>query len=426
MEMRLARLRVRSSSTEEEIAVSVLPYRKDLLELIERERQRARRVVLVTGYNSSLATGIANHLGLTALVVPSSSRCDALRQRFGEGGFDYVGSSRDDLAVWRVARMAYVVDAPPSVERSARELANLAAVLGSARPTLGDWVRAFRLHQWLKNVLLFVPLLAAHRYTEWPLVLDALVAFLCFGLCASSVYILNDLLDLRDDRQHPTKRFRPFASGRLSIRAGLVAFPLLLAAAFGIALWLVPIGLAQGLACYYALTVAYSMWLKRRLVIDVIILAALYTLRIIVGAVALDIPLSFWLLAFSMFMFSSLALVKRYAELRQLRAQGASEQAHGRGYLVDDLQMIASLGAACGYVAVMVLALYINDPKTTQLYRHQELIWFACPMLLAWISRVWMVAHRGAMNDDPVVFAMRDRVSLLLGALMALVIYAAT
>jgi len=298
--------------------------------------------------------------------------------------------------------------------------------IGSQHGELRDWARALRLHQWLKNLLIFVPLLAAHRYTEWSLVLDALLAFLCFSLCASSVYILNDLLDLRDDRHHVHKRSRAFAAGRLSIQSGLIAFPLLLITPFGLGIWLLPIAFTIGLACYYAVTLAYSMWLKRRMVIDVITLAALYTLRIIVGAVALGIPLSFWLLAFSMFIFLSLALVKRYAELFQVRAQSKGDKARGRGYFADDLQMIASLGAASGYMAVMVLALYINDGRTTQLYSHQEFIWLACPLLLTWITRVWMLAHRGVMNEDPVIFAVRDHVSLSIGALIALVFWAAT
>jgi 4-hydroxybenzoate polyprenyltransferase len=206
----------------------------------------------------------------------------------------------------------------------------------------------------------------------------------------------------------------------------LAIFPLLLIAAFALALWQLPLLFTAGLATYYALTLAYSLALKRRMVIDVITLAGLYTLRIIIGAAALSIALSFWLLALSMFMFLSLALVKRYAELFHVRGQGIAEQARGRGYFPDDLQMIAALGAAAGYMAVMVLALYINDAHTAQLYRRPEFIWLACPLLLTWISRVWMLAHRGQMNEDPVIFAVRDRVSLSIGALLALVFWAAT
>lgn len=416
-----------------EMDVAVLPYNDSVIDLITRERGRGRKVVLATASHRRLAEQVAAHLNLFDEVIATAgdrnlsahAKRDALIGNFGERGFDYAGNSHDDLPVWGSTRHAFVVDASASVERKARALGNVAGVIQTPRPALRDWSKALRLHQWLKNLLIFVPLLAAHRLAEWPLLLHGILAFIAFGLCASSVYILNDLLDLRDDRHHAKKKSRPFASGRLSIRSGLVAFPTLLTAAFGLAIWQLPTAFTLGLGCYYVLTLAYSLWLKRRMVIDVIVLAAFYTLRIIAGAVALEIPLSFWLLAFSMFMFLSLALVKRYAELFQVRARSNDEKAPGRGYFADDLSMIASLGAASGYMAVMVLALYINDARTTPLYRYQQVIWLACPLLLTWISRVWMLTHRGAMNEDPVIFAVRDRVSLSIGALIALVFWAA-
>ena len=416
-----------------QVDVTSLPYDRAVIEFIESERSRGRRVVLATASHRLLAEQVAGHLALFDEVIATESgrnlaadvKRDALIESFGKGGFDYLGNSGDDLPVLGSARAGYLANASPAVERRARGLGNLSRVISTARSSWKDWARALRLHQWLKNLLLFVPLLAAHRYADGPLVLDAVTAFLCFGLCASSVYVLNDLLDLRDDRHHARKRLRPFAAGQLSIQQGLVAFPLLVGGAFALAAWRLPPAFVGGMAAYYVLTLAYSLWLKRRTVIDVMTLAALYTLRIIVGALALGIPLSFWLLAFSMFIFLSLALVKRYAELFQLRAQGAMDKARGRGYFADDLGMIASLGAASGYIAVLVLALYINDPATRELYRQQEVIWLACPLLLAWISRVWMLAHRGLMNEDPVVFAVQDRASLLIGVLVAAVFWAA-
>ena len=417
-----------------ELDVSVLPYNKAVIDLIEAERGRGRRVVLATASHRRLADRVAEHLALFDEVIATDkdrnlsakTKRDALVGTYGDRGFDYAGNSQDDLPVWGAARQAYLVNASPATERRARKIGNVAGVLASELPALRDWAKAMRLHQWLKNLLIFVPLLASHRYTDLNLVFDGLLAFLCFCLCASSVYILNDLLDLRDDRHHTRKRFRPFASGRISIQAGLIAFPALLVGAFALAIWQLPLAFTGGLATYYALTLAYSMVLKRRMVIDVITLAGLYTMRIIVGAIALSIPLSFWILAFSMFMFLSLALVKRYAELFDVRTKGSEEKARGRGYFTDDLQMIASLGAASGYMAVMVLALYINDARTLQLYRQPEFIWLACPLLLTWISRVWMLAHRGAMHEDPIIFAVRDRVSLSIGTLLALVFWAAT
>lgn len=417
-----------------DVDVAVLPYDRVVIEFIETERARGRRIVLATASHRRLAERVAAHLQLFDDVIATDAgrnlsaetKRDALVEAFGEQGFDYVGNSHDDLPVWRAARHAYVANPMPVVEQRARKLGNVAAVLRSERVTLRDWARALRLHQWLKNLLLFVPLFAAHRYTELPLVLDALLAFLCFSLCSSSVYILNDLLDLGDDRRHPGKRSRPFASGRLSIHAGLAVLPLFLVAAFALALWQLPLAFAGVLATYYGLTLAYSLSLKRHMVVDVITLAALYTLRVIAGTVALGLSLSFWLLAFSMFIFLSLALVKRYAELFDARAEGRLEKVRGRGYFHDDLEMVAALGAAAGYMAVMVLALYINDENTTRLYRRPEVIWLACPLLLAWVSRVWMLAHRGRMHEDPVIFAVQDRLSLAIGALIAIVFWAAT
>lgn len=417
-----------------ELDVSILPYDNRVIELIETERGRGRPVVLATASHVRLANQVAGHLALFDKIIASdvdhnlggNNKRDVLVQIFGNQGFDYAGNSRDDLPSWKAARRAYVVNASSTTERLARDIGNVAGVLSSRGATLRDWVMALRLHQWLKNLLIFIPLLAAHRYMELPLVFDALLAFLCFGLCASSVYIVNDLLDLRDDRLHARKRFRPFASGRLPIQSGLVVALALLVSAFALAIWQLPLIFIAGLAAYYALTLAYSLALKRRMVIDVIILAGLYTLRIVMGAVPLGIPLSFWLLAFSMFIFVSLALVKRYAELVNLHALDGAEKARGRGYCPNDLQMVASLGTASGYVAVMILALYINDAPTRQLYRYPEFIWLACPLLLTWISRVWMLAHRGEMNQDPVIFAVRDRISLSIGGLLAVTFWAAT
>ena len=413
--------------------VSAMPYDPKVIEFILAERERGRRVVLATASDRKLADQVAEHLPLFDEVIATepdhnlsgTAKRDALVQAYGERGFDYAGNSSDDLPVWGIARQAYLVNASARIEERARKVGNVAAVLRSQPPAVREWARALRLQQWLKNLLVFVPLLAAHRYRELPLLVDALFAFLCFSFCASSVYILNDLLDLRDDRRHPRKRLRPFASGRLSIQSGLVVFPILLALAGALAAWQLPRSFLIGLGTYYAITLAYSLVLKRRMVVDVITLAGLYTLRIIVGAVALDIPLSFWLLAFSMFIFLSLALAKRYAELFTVSAEGAGQQVPGRGYSSGDLQMIASLGAASGYMAVMVLALYINDARTVQLYRNPRMIWLACPLLLTWTSRVWMLAHRGLMHDDPLIFAVRDRVSLLIGALLAVVFWAA-
>lgn len=416
-----------------EIDVSLLPYDPVVIEMIEVERKSGRTIILATATHHSLAVQIAAHLNLFDLVLATDGsrnltaerKRDLLVELYGNRGFDYVGNSRDDLSVWAASRKAYVVNPETGVERRAKALGNVKQVIVSNSSSYKDWQQALRLHQWTKNALIFVPLLAAHQLTNLMLVWQGILAFVLFGLCASSVYLLNDLLDLADDRYHHSKRSRPFASGKLSIKSGLLLFPLLLVVAFGGAAALLPWEFGAALVGYYVLTLLYSLLLKRRMAVDVIALAALYTIRIIAGAAAFKLALTFWVLAFSMFMFLSLALVKRYAELHDARIKGITEKTRGRGYYPADLEMISSLGASSGYLAVMVLALYIHDQETAALYAHPQVIWLACPLLLFWVTRVWMLTHRGVMHDDPVVFAIRDRVSLVVGVLFGLVFWVA-
>lgn len=416
-----------------EIDVSLLPYDPVVIEMIEVERKSGRTIILATATHHSLADKIAAHLNLFDLVLATDGsrnltaerKRDLLVELYGNRGFDYVGNSRDDLPVWAASRKAYVVNPETGVERRAKALGNVKQVIVSNSSSYKDWQQALRLHQWTKNALIFVPLLAAHQLTNLVLVWQGILAFVLFGLCASSVYLLNDLLDLADDRHHHSKRCRPFASGKLSIKSGLLLFPLLLVVAFGGAAALLPWEFGAALVGYYVLTLLYSLLLKRRMAVDVIALAALYTIRIIAGAAAFKLALTFWVLAFSMFMFLSLALVKRYAELHDARIKGITEKTRGRGYYPADLEMISSLGASSGYLAVMVLALYIHDQETAALYAHPQVIWLACPLLLFWVTRVWMLTHRGVMHDDPVVFAIRDRVSLVVGVLFGLVFWVA-
>jgi 4-hydroxybenzoate polyprenyltransferase/phosphoserine phosphatase len=418
-----------------EIDVTRLPYDTQVMAFIEQERATGREIVLATASHKIYADQIAAHLKLfdRVMATDGTTNLSATRKRdrlvaeFGEQGFDYAGNSRDDLSVWAAARKAYVVNPESGVEKSARALGNVERVITAPnRGRLITWAKALRLHQWIKNLLIVVPLLASHKLNQPELVGNGLLAFLFFGLCASSVYMLNDLLDLADDRHHPTKRNRPFASGVLPVKSALFIFPLLLIASFAGAATLLPPRFTAALACYYLLTLAYSLSLKRVMVVDVITLAALYTLRIIAGTFAFKVSLTFWMLAFSMFTFLSLALVKRFAELREARANGKTEKARGRGYYPDDLNMISSLGASSGYLSVLVLALYIQDQATAALYARPHVIWLACPLLLFWFSRTWLLTHRGEMHDDPVVFAIKDRTSLLVGALFAAIFWLAT
>ncbi|RKR42910.1 UbiA family prenyltransferase [Paraburkholderia sp. BL17N1] len=414
------------------VDVAVLPYDATVLQWLKVERDAGRSLVLATASHERYAQAISAHLGIFdktfatngSINLSAHNKRDTLVAEYGEKGFDYAGNSHDDLAVWQSADRAYVVNPSNGVERAARKIGNVERVIESRPPATKTWAKSLRLHQWLKNLLIFLPLLAAHKLSSPELTLAALLAFLTFGLCASSVYLLNDLLDLEDDRHHPVKRKRPLASGALPLTWGLALFPVLLVVAFVTAWFFLPWQFCAALFGYYVLTLAYSMFLKRQVMVDVVVLAMLYTMRIIAGTAAVDAQLTFWLLAFSMFIFLSLALVKRYAELHSMKARGLVKT-RGRGYVASDLSLISSLGTSSGYLAVLVLALYIQDAKTAGMYRHPQVIWLACPLLLYWVSRTWIIAHRGLMHDDPIVFAARDRVSLAVVVLCGLIFWAA-
>jgi len=408
-----------------EIAPGLLPYDGRVLDLA---RSSGASLVLCTASDARLARAVADHLGLFDDVLASDgitnlggrAKAAVLVERFGERGFDYIGNHRSDLHVWSHARRAWVVNAPASLAGATSRVAELAGHWPVPDSRAKAWFDALRLHQWLKNLLVLVPLVAAHLFFDMGAVARSLLAFLAFGLCASGVYLVNDLLDLDSDRSHPRKRRRAFASGRLSILDGMLVAPLLSLAGLLLALHVMPM-FAGVLLFYWTVTQAYSLWLKRVEMLDVTILAGLYTLRILGGAVALGVPLSFWLLAFSMFIFLSLAILKRFIELAALASDGR-QQAAGRGYVISDLPLLQSLGTASGYIAVLVLALYINSPDSLELYTRPQVLWLLCPLLLYWIGRAWVMAHRGRMHDDPVVFAASDPVSLLVASICGLVV----
>lgn len=410
-----------------------LPYNEPLLAWLRDQKAQGRRLVLATASHFALAQSVAAHLDLFEEVVGSDAdtnlkserKRDELVSRYGDHGFDYVGDSAADLAVWSSAQCAYAVSSSPRLIARARSVCDAVQVMGTGRrPLFKSLLRSLRPYQWVKNLLVLVPLFAAHRYGDEPSVARALLATFVFCLIASSAYLLNDLADVSHDRHHRNKSRRPLAAGDLSLVQAWVIWPALLAAAFALAGWLLPAPLAGALAGYFVLTVSYSLRLKRVAVVDVLVLAGLYTIRVAAGAFAIDVPLSFWLLAFSMFLFLSLALIKRYSELKSSGEDGGHGTS-GRGYYHKDLEVVQGLGTSSGYIAVLVLALYIQDADTSALYRSPRFIWLACPLLLFWISRAWIIAHRGQMHDDPIVFALKDRVSWLVGiCLVALFILA--
>lgn len=410
------------------IDLSLLPYNHDLIDWL-RQQRGTRQVVLCTASHATLAVQVAEAVDCFDEVMASdgkinlsgSNKAKALVKRFGERGFDYVGNARVDFAIWKHSRAAIVVEQGQRLSRQVVRLCEVARRFDRPAAGLKVWLKALRVHQWIKNVLVFLPLLAAHRMFDLQAVAHAALAFLCFGLCASSVYLTNDLLDLSSDRQHHRKRHRPFAAGRLPLVAGPVAAIVLLVVGFILAALLLPRMFILVLAGYYVLTTAYSFRLKRVVMLDVLVLALLYTTRILAGASALGAPPSFWLLAFSMFIFLSLAMVKRYTELLAAQKVGKVKTS-GRGYDVDDIPLIQSLGGSSGYLAVLVLALYIDSTASSALYRHPHYLWLLCPLLLYWISRTWAIAHRGIMHDDPVVFAVMDNTSRLLLVIAAVIV----
>lgn len=409
---------------------TLLPYDAAFLDWLRAEHARGRSLWLCTASHRLLAEPLAGHLGLFERVLASDDglNLSGVRKRerlvaaLGERGYDYAGNAEIDLEVWRHARHAISVDLPARLRPELARVATIEREFAPRPAGLKVYAQALRLHQWVKNLLIFLPLLLSHQLDARAIV-ASLTAFLAFGLCASSVYLLNDLLDLPSDRRHPRKCQRPFASGTLGLVRGALLIPALLALAGLLCLGL-PAEFFSMLTLYYALTVAYSVKLKEFVLIDVIALAGLYTSRILAGAAAVGLHNSFWLLAFSVFLFLSLALVKRYAELREMLHRGR-ERASGRDYSTHDLALLQTLGIAAAYNSVLVLALYINSDTSRQLYARPELIWLLCPVLLYWVSRVWLKTHRDEMHDDPVVFAVRDRASRWLLLAAGLIVLAA-
>ncbi len=403
------------------LRVDLLPYNQELLNYLRQRKQQGSKLVLISASTQSIVEQIAEHLALFDAAIGSSvsSNCSGhrklarIRDYSGDAAFIYAGNAEVDLQVWQQAQGAILVNSSAALKKRAAACTAVIAVFdnkyGALSGIISRSIKAMRPHQWLKNTLLFLPLMLAHQVDNTQLIWQAAIAFISFSLCSSSVYVLNDLLDLSADRQHRSKCRRPFAAGDLSPMTGLLLSPLLLALAFGIAA-LLPFEFMLILAVYYLCTGMYSFVLKKIELVDVITLATLYTLRIIAGAAAVSVIPSFWLLAFSMFLFMSLAIVKRYTELSYLRESGITHSA-GRGYVAKDLDMLAIFGCTSGLMSVMVFALYINSDGILQQYSAPEILWFICPLLLYLVCRIWLLAFRGEIEEDPIIFALTDGIS---------------
>lgn len=413
------------------IDYATLPYDQAVIDFIARARSEGRKVYLATASDSKHAEGVAAHLDLFDGVFASDGernldgerKAEALVSAFGDGGFDYMADHKVDMAVWARARNAITVRLDlDSVARLKATHTSVEHVDAGKSVGVKDWLRALRVHQYAKNALIFVPMLTGQAYSIQSLVL-ALLAFVAFSLCASSVYLVNDLLDLQADRAHPNKRLRPLAAGTVPIRAAMVAAPLLLLVAFATAFAVSPpfVGV---LLSYLVLTTTYSFYLKRKMMIDVVALAGLYTVRIFGGAVAISIIVSEWLLAFSMFAFLSLALIKRYSELSVRLDRNMSDPTN-RNYKIGDLVIIAALAAAAAMNAVTVFTLYVASPAVQDAYSRPQLLYLVAPVLLYWFCRAILMTHRRLMHDDPVVFALKDRNSRYAGVILLLIVLVA-
>ncbi len=402
-----------------------LPYRDEVLNEMRQARADGRQVLLVTASDQATADAVAAHLGLFDEAIGSDGvhnlkagrKAELLVSRFGIGGFQYLGDSSADLPIWQAANEAIMVWPSPSTRRSAERLVSTAKVLSERPKKWKAVLKELRPHQWAKNVLLFVPLYFSHEYTDSRLDFAALMAFLSFSFCASSIYVLNDLVDLPSDRHHRSKRNRPLAAGALSIPEGIVLSIASLSLAIVLAVSWVNLPFVWVLLGYVGLTTAYTFVLKQRMIVDVLTLASLFTYRVMAGGVAVDVVLSPWLLAFSIFFFTSLAFVKRYSELIQIGSDDP-QSLKGRNYVPADIPIITSVGPAAGLLAVLVFALYINSPAMVVYYSRPEALWGICLILVYWITRIWFLAARDRMHDDPVLFAVKDKISLAAGALV--------
>lgn len=405
-----------------------LPYRQQVLDLIQEEKVAGRRIALVTAADQALAESISAHIGLFDEVHGSdgqrnligANKAAFLADRFAASGFDYVGDSALDLHVWRLARAAYVVGTPARAEQAAA-VTTLKATISAPCPSIRTWVDALRGHHWAKNLLLFLPLFLSHNLQVDPLLRTA-AGFVLFGFCASGLYILNDLLDLHSDREHPWKSARPFAAGEISIPAGISVSLALVGSALGLGFLLDP-QFGGVLLGYAALTMIYSIYLKKLALLDVFVLSSFYSFRILAGALISATPLSQWFLAFSMFVFLSLAMAKRYSELLHANNLVASGNS-GRGYRVDDRELILALGVGSSFSAVVILSLYVQSQDVRVLYLSPEYLFLLCPIVLYWLSRTWLQAHRGELKEDPVTLAIHDPVSYAVAAVSAVVIAA--
>ncbi len=411
---------------------STLPYDLRLLQFLRKEKDQGRRLVLATASDRIWAESVAQHLEIFDEVVGSDgttnlggeAKARVLVERFGDRGFDYAGNGEVDRPVWKKARRAIAVNASHAVETGLRRDGNLAELFPRPPFRLKTIVAAMRARQWVKNLLVFIPIITAHKLQDAGILSAGALAFVAISFCASSIYLLNDLLDLDSDRRHPEKWRRPLASGSLAIPLAIVLSLLLMGSGIAISLRL-PVDALKLIGVYLVVTTAYSLFLKRLVLVDVFTLSLLYTLRVLLGGAATGLLLSPWFLAFSVFTFLSLAFCKRASELVRLKKSEMIE-AQGRAYFTWDHLTVQSCGITSGYLAAIVLALYLQSDTVRRLYASPAWLWLIVPVFLYWISRIWVLVNRGEMDEDPVLFATKDRATYLTAVVGAAILVLAT
>ena len=413
------------------IDVAEIPYDDEVLEYLSAQRKTGRKIVLATASNRVFADQVADHLGLFDDVIASSddlnikgkNKLAAIQRYAGDQSFDYLGDSHADIPIWEEINRAFVVSPQIGVLQRLKKR-DIPIELIHPAPAVGSYLNALRPWQWVKNCLVFAPLILAKQLFDPSSLSACLAVFISFSLVASAGYLVNDLFDLEADRRHPRKKNRPLASGAVSLWNTVFLAVILLVIGLLIAL-LISCDLVFLLVIYFVMVTIYSLELKQHAMIDVILIAGFYVARIIAGGLAANVSISFWLLAFSLFVFLSLALLKRCTEIRTTSRE-TDTLVPGRGYYQDDEALLSIMGITSGYLSVIVIALYINSDEVATLYNSPQSLWFVCPLMLYWISHMWLKTRRNEMNDDPLVFALRDKVSLVTGLLLALVMLLAT
>lgn len=413
------------------IEYETLPFNQQVLDFLHEEHAKGRKIILATASPLQAAEAIAKVHPIFSGVygtehdinLKGATKLNLLEKEFGKGNFDYIGNSQADLIIFASSNAAYLVNPTGAVKRKAGAIGNLKNTWVSGKATIKDYIKAIRAYQWIKNLLVFVPLITSHTIRETNLLLLSVYAFGLMSITASAGYLLNDVLDVHADRKHPRKKFRAIASGKLSIITASIlalvflATGLIVAAKLNIYFFCI-------LVAYFIISFSYSVFLKKIVLYDVFILALLYSVRVFAGAIIIDVPLSFWLIAFSTFIFLSLAFVKRCSELMQINDDGNLQNMR-RGYLAADLQLLQVMGVVSGFLAVVVFSLYINSPEVTQLYTQPKILWAISFLFLFWISRIWLHTVRGKMTDDPIVYAIKDVTSYFVFLFTGILIWAA-